>query len=219
VWLNVVKWNEQHYKRVEKEIQITLLATLLIMSVGCSAKNYQDISNSISFQPLPVPEGEYTSVAWLDEDHIVYIYKPEELASNDLNTDFRIGIFEIFTDTTKDLTAHHSMPDCYLKRSRISNLSRVPNGSLGIMLNCASSGDSLYLLNPDSMEIVKRQTYLGFIAKDFSFSPDMSQLVQENGNGDGLSEKLLLVSSDKTIKELPDFRERDLPHGHQMVKH
>ena len=190
----------------------TVIVMLLNGTLGCTTRLYQDISSSISPQPLAVPNGEFESVTWFDENHIAFVYRPDELMPNDMNEDFRIGIFEISTNTVKDLTSLHSTLDCYRKQGRISNLSRLPNGSLGFIFHCASSGDGLYLLNLESNEIVKQQTYLGFTAQSFSFSPDMSQIIQENGNGGGLSEELLLVSSDGTMNELlPDFQRARSP--------
>jgi Tol biopolymer transport system component len=80
------------------------------------------------------------------------------------------------------------------------------------MFRCRSGGASLYLLDPDSNEIVERQTFFGLVAQSFTFSPDMSQFVQENRIGGGLSDKLLLVSTDKSVKELlPDFQRARSP--------
>ena len=207
---------ESHAKRskINKHLTTRILGIimLVIFLLGCTPKRYQDISNSISFDPLLTPEGEYKSVTWLDQDRIAFIYRPDDFALSDLNEGFRVGIFDISTGATKDLTSLPITLDCYSKRTDISDLSRVPNGSLGLIFSCRSGGDRLYLLNPDSNEIVERQTFLGFIAGSFSFSPDMSQFVQENSNGGGLSDKLLLVSSDKTIKELlPDFQRARSP--------
>ena len=138
------------------KIRFSNFLLILIMLVGCSPKNYQDIINTTSSQLLPVPKGEFESVAWLDEDHIAFIYKPDEFAENGLKIDFRIGMFEVSTGSTKDLTSRPLISECYQsKRSRISNLSRLPDGSLGFIFNCASSGDSLYLLDPERF---KRKT-------------------------------------------------------------
>ena len=187
-------------------LKIGLIFTFAISCAsGCQPSLYQD-SNSMSSQPLSAPKGEFESVAWLDENHIAFIYRP------DINLDFRIGIFEISTRTTSDLLSLNFAPDCDPRGSGFSYLSRLPNGSLGFILHCGSIEYNLYLFNPDSNETIKRQTYLGFIANSFSFSPDMSQLVQENGIGGGLGEKLLLVSSDRIMKELlRDFQRARAP--------
>jgi len=193
------------------KLKFLFFIPFLIMLIGCSPKDYQDNSDTTS-QQLPAPKGEFESVTWFDENHLAFIYRPDELSANDMDQDFRIGIFEISTGFTKDVTVSPLTSECHSKRSGISNISRLPNGSLGFIFHCGSGEYTLCLLDPDSNRIVKLQTYLGFIAKSFSFSPDMSQLVQENGSGGGLSEKLLLVSSDKTIKELlPEFQRARSP--------
>lgn len=185
---------------------------IVILLAGCAPKSYQDVINSVSSEQLLSPEGEYKSVAWLDQDHIAFIYRPMTSTSQEPNDNFRVGVFEISTSTTKELNVLPATLDCYSGQSELSNLSKLPNGSLGFILHCKPGNYSLYIIDPDSEKIKKWQTYPRFDARSFSFSPDMTQLIQENGSGGGLSEKLLLVSSDKTMKELlPDFQRARSP--------
>ena len=196
------------------KFKLLTFATLLIMSLGCSPKNYQDISASISSQPLPVPEGEYTSVAWLDEDHIAFIYRPEELMAADLGTDFRISFFEI--SSGKAITLPHiSIPSTCFPPSRISELTRLPNSSLGFVFRCHSENGisgTLFIWDVNQNTYIEVQNYTEFSARNFSFSPDMSHFVQERGKGDGLSNELYLVSPDKKMKKLlSDFKRAASP--------
>jgi len=51
-----------------------------------------------------------------------------------------------------------------------------------------------------------------FFTKEFSFAPDMSQFIQENGVGGGLNNELHLVNSEKTIiRLLRDFKRARSP--------
>lgn len=197
-----------------KNLLIMLLCVaLLIISVsGCKPKRYQDITNSISPELLSTPAGEYRAIAWLDEDRIAFIYKPQELVRNELGQDFRVGVFELTSGKSKDMPLPDVPDNCNPKTSGVSELAKVPNDSLGFIYSCWSSGDTLYLLEPSTEDLIKWVTYLGVPAKNFSFSPDMSQLIQEDGSGGGLSEKLLLVSPDKSIHEfLHDFQRARSP--------
>ena len=184
------------------------------MSVGCGPKNYHDISASISSQPLPVPEGEYTSVAWLDEDHIAFISRPEELISDDLGTDFKISIFEISSGKTITLP-HISIPSSCFPSSTISELTRLPNGSLGFVFRCRSENGlsgSLHVWDKNSNSIVEWQSLPDFSPRSFSFAPDMSQFIQEDGVGGGLNNELHLVNSEKKIiRLLQDFKRARSP--------
>jgi hypothetical protein len=45
---------------LKMKINFSIFLLLLITLVGCSPKNYQDMSALISSLPLPVPEGEYS---------------------------------------------------------------------------------------------------------------------------------------------------------------
>ena len=188
------------------------MVMLVIGILACETKPYRDLSSSVSSEKLPIPRDQFESVAWFDEDHLAFIYRPDELASNNLDKDFRLGIFQISTSTMEDITLTSLSSDCNSERNKLSNLSSLPDGSLGFMFHCQGKGYSLYVFEPDTGKIVKKQTYLGFIAKSFSFSPDMSKLVQENGDNGGLGEKLLLVSSDNTLRELlPGFQRARSP--------
>lgn len=197
-----------------KNLSIVILwvAVIIISVSGCGSKPYLDITDSISSQSLSTPEGEYRAIAWLDEDHIAFIYRPQELVEKDLLQDFRIGIFELSSGKSQDMPLPDMPSPCNSKTSGVSELAKVPNGALGFIYSCWSSGDTLYLIEPDTKDLVKWITYLGIPARNFSFAPDMSQLIQEDGSGGGLSEKLLLVSSDKSIHEfLPSFERARSP--------
>ena len=86
-------------------LKLGIVFVMLLSGIyGCTTKPYQDISSSIPSQPLSVPKGEFESVAWLDENHIAFIYKPDKLPATDIDMGFRIGIFEISTRTTSDLS-------------------------------------------------------------------------------------------------------------------
>lgn len=196
------------------KIKLIILKILLVLLAGCGPKNYQDISYTISSQPLPVPEGEYTSVAWLDEDHIAFIYRPEELISQDLGTDFRISLFEISSSKTTTLP-HISIPLSCFPPSTISELTRLPSGSLGFVFRCRSengTSGTLYIWDKTANSFVEWQSLADFLPRSFSFAPDMSQFVQEDGVGGGLNNELHLVNSEKKIiRLLRDFKRARSP--------
>jgi Tol biopolymer transport system component len=191
---------------------LVIFPTLSLL--GCTPKPYHDITNLISSQALPSPEGEYESVVWLDDDRIAFIYRPQELIVSQSNENFRIAIFEISSGKSKDmpLPSLSSNSYCTPERSWISELTKLPDGSLGFMFSCRSAEDTLYLLDTDTEVLTNWNTYYGILAKKFSLSPDMSRLIQEDGSGGGLSESLLLVSSDRTMKKLlPDYQRARSP--------
>ncbi len=188
------------------------VAIKVVSFSGCTSKQYDGISNFLPSLSLLTPEGEYKSIAWLDENRIAFIYRPQNLVGNGLNQDFRLGIFELSSGKSEDLLLPDLPSQCSPKSSGISELTKVPDGSLGFIYSCTSAGSTLYLLEPDTEVFTKWNTYFGILAKDFSFSPDMSQLIQEDGSGGGLSEKLLWVSSDKSVREfLPGFQRARSP--------
>ncbi len=199
-----------------KKLPLLLILVLLpILSIlGCGSKPYRDITNSISSQVLPVPEGEYKSVVWLDDDRIAFIYRPQLLRGNDLGIDFRIGVFDITSSRTADLALPPLPPNCSPKPSGITELARLPNGTLGFIFFCHGRGLSgtMYIWNNSRNSFTEWQSLPNFLPRSFSFSPDMSQFIQENGKGDGLNNELYLVDSNKTIKKiLSDFQRATSP--------
>ena len=52
-----------------------ILVTVTTLITSCKPSLYQDISNTVPQQFLSVQQGDYTSVAWIDKDHIAFIYR------------------------------------------------------------------------------------------------------------------------------------------------
>src|SRR5688500_17156187 len=91
-------------KNTNLSIAFLLFAVIIVSSSGCAPKRYQDIANSVASQSLLTQEGEYRAVAWLDENRIAFVYKPRELVQSEQAQDIRIGIFELSSGKTKDMT-------------------------------------------------------------------------------------------------------------------
>jgi len=195
-----------------KKLGVILIAFTTLMT-SCKPRLYQDVSDTVPQQLLPVQQGDYKSVAWLDNDHIAFIYRPRELTANDLDIDFRVDIFEISSGKIETLPQIPLPSGCF-SSSSIYDLTRLPNGSLGLMFRCYSDNgisSKLYILDKGKDDFVIWQNYPKFLATSFSFDPDMTQLIQENGIG-GTSNELYLVNSEKIItKLLPDFKRARSP--------
>lgn len=208
-------YNTRIVRMYQTRLRLCIILTILLAWItGCRSNLYQDISNSFSPQQLSLPGGEYESVAWLSDDHIAFIYRPEELIPDDLGADFRISIFEISSGKTITLP-HISIPPNCLPPSTISELTRLPNGSLGFVFRCHAENEisgTLYIWDNGSASFFARQNYPKFLARTFSFSPDMSQIIQENGKGDGLNNELYLINPKKVMKKLLlDFKRAGSP--------
>ena len=191
-----------------------LLTILLGCMTGCGSNLYQDISSGLSPQKLSLPRGEFESVAWLDDDHIAFIYRPEELIPDDLGKDFSINIFEISSGKTITLP-HISIPSSCFPPSTISELTRLPDGSLGFVFRCHSENGisgTLFMWDVNQNAYIELQNYPEFLVRNFSFSPDMSRFIQERGIGDGLNNELYLVSPEKIMRKLLlDFKRARSP--------
>jgi|GEM_PF-3997033 len=84
---------------------------LVILMTGCKPSLYQDDSDTVSTQLLTTQQGDYKSVAWLDDDHIAFIYRPDDLIVNDLDIDFRVDILDISSGKIETLP---QIPLCHL---------------------------------------------------------------------------------------------------------
>ena len=145
------------------------VAITVVSFSGCTSKRYDDISNFLPSLSLLTPEGEYKSIAWLDENRIAYIYRPQNLVANGLNQDFRLGIFELSSGKSEDLPLPDLPPQCSPKSSGISELAKVPDGSLGFIYSCASAGSTLYLLEPIQKSLRSGILTLVFLQKISAF--------------------------------------------------
>ncbi|MBI5825425.1 MAG: PD40 domain-containing protein [Chloroflexi bacterium] len=195
----------------ELGVVFVILATLM---TSCKTSLYQDISDTVSTQALAVQQGDYKSVSWLKDDLIAFIYRPDELRVNGLDNDFRLDILEVTSGNIETLPQIPLPSGCFPRPSGIHELTKLPNGSLGLVFRCHSDNgisSTLYLLDKNKNDFIAWENYPKFLATSFSFDPDMTQFIQENGIG-GTSNELYLVNSEKIItKLLPDFKRARSP--------
>lgn len=88
------------------------------------------------------------------------------------------------------------------------NLSRTPDQRLGFIVHCnlanpENSTETLYLWDPRTGEFqVAHQYSSPFLAGAYTFSPDMSMLIQENSVGAGLENQLYVTDAGGELSRL-----------------
>jgi len=186
-------------------IGVVVVILEFIVFSACSA-SYEDLTKSNTLQSLSLPQADYNVAIWLDEAHLIfeYAYDPnaksyeEELALYDLELeDLRPFPFE---KPTECFTGWYGY------------MARLPDGSFGFMYKCfvlETKGpgriyNTLYIWDVESKS---PQIWLeypdSFLTGEFSFAPDMSELIQERPR---LNSRLYRVDQDgKMVRLFPHF--------------
>ena len=165
---------------------------------GCNSA-FRDHTSAIRPQVLKTPEGTYEHVAWLDASLIAFVYAPK---FEPRSFDYQIGLYSL--DQQEMMIISAPLPNhCYAGEVLWTN--RLPDGNLGLVNECKVVNDgnfyvenTLYLWEKRSNEFHALQKYeQNFHATDYTFSPDLSQLIQAR-----LSNKIYRVANDGTLTQL-----------------
>jgi dipeptidyl aminopeptidase/acylaminoacyl peptidase len=198
-------------KSFHKELEPTIGSILLTiwLLVACQA-NFVDVTETAHYESLVVPITQYRSVAWLNEDVIAFVYLPEEFKYSNDSGDLTVATFSISTGKWQDLHMLPQPEECYVGPSHYSNLSRLAEGNLGFTYLCEHQGPSgmLYTWDRQTDTIVKLQDYSWpFIVSQYTFAPDMSELIQTDASGVGMDETIYRVSQNGDMEQLfPDYQ-------------
>jgi Tol biopolymer transport system component len=156
-------------------------------------------------------------VAWLDDSLLAFLYVPMEVEEA---LDYvglweqRVILYDLGTRQWRELPIRQ--PDeCY--SSWASVLERLPNGNLGFLYECnskdlASNAITLYMWDGRTGQFQALQRFTTITAAPYTYSPDMSELIQEDATGGGLSNRLYRVSTSGAMEELfPDWQRISMP--------
>jgi WD40 repeat protein len=188
------------------------LASLLLSS--CYPSQFVEVTDAVSSEALAVPVAEYRSVAWIDQDFFAFVYRREEFGDN--AGDFRLGAYNSRTDTWQDLDLFSKPESCFPQPSHFSNLSRLPNGNLAFAFLCENQqgpSGTLHIWDRETNVVQVVQAYAKpFRISQYTFSPDMAELIQEEAVGSGLNNKLYRVHLGNDMEELfPNFQRARSP--------
>lgn len=163
-----------------------------------------DLASRVTSQSIPVPEGVNGILAWLESDLVALRYSGDgrEILKDE------VLWYELSTAEWEVLSFEE--PERCLA-GRYGNSSRLPTGDLGFTYRCELSPQegfqfTLHTWNPHTDNQENLFTFpKRFYATDFTFSPDMTQWIQEE-TGDGINNKLYHVNMKGELRKLvPDF--------------
>lgn len=175
-------------------IQFIVFLLIILVAPSCKSRSFVDATQQIIQQPLEVPEAEYRSVAWLDNEHIAFSYRQEDFGERESAR--RIGLFTLTTEEWKDIPLPALPEKCYPAPSGIRHLSRLPNGNLSFIQHCHGNHVSakLYIWEQRADAVREFVTYDSpFRAGRYAFAPDMSELIQEDSGGGGFNNSLYRI--------------------------
>ena len=173
---------------------LTLLGIWLLSSCSFGA-----MDDTRQVQVLPTPQGSYVAVAWVRPNLLAFLYAPQY--ADDLKY-YQIFLFATDTQAWRKLPAPHSD---VCTREDFTALRRLPNGNLGFIYTCYAdhTSASLYQWDDKTPSANVLQTYpRDFHASAYALSPDMSEVIQENDIGPGLTNQLYRLKLNDQLERL-----------------
>lgn len=193
-------------------VSVALALGLLTCLLTSCQPSYEDITDQIKVQPLALPEGYLTEVAWLPGNQLAFDYRPD-FHSPSLET--RVRILDLGTASLREIPLPPLPENCFSAWWDL--VKRLPNGKLGLVYHCNNepSGyrDTLYMWDSQSEVLQILLSYPHpFGVGDFAYSTDMSELIQEDIRGAALSQHLYRFYDDGRIERLlPTFQRAHSP--------
>jgi WD40 repeat protein len=206
-----------------------LLFSCQIFLSGCGA-DFADKSQSlklswIEYKSNSVYEetGQLGGPAWVSEEYIAFVYDPPYFEG--YPQDSRLHLYNMVKNEWNEIGP--SFVTTFSPKNDIlyfGMLSRLPNENLGI--SYVSFGDGNRTGRPKIQGIVEYDLNTGNVIRivnqfdenvigvlgGFSYSPDMTELIQEDGTGMLLNTKLYYIdSSNRATQIVPDLIRADAP--------
>jgi len=170
-----------------KCIIIALILTACLLMASCNS--FTDVvSSNAKLNLNNPPAGTYGHVAWLSEHQIAFQYSPK---LEPRSGDYQLELYEL---GTKEWHIVSQISDEICPRGTIRWLNRLPTGELGFISECdlQSRGiyNVLYAWNNETNNLRRLRQFAGddnFHTGDYTFTPDMTQLVQTRINAKAFS--------------------------------
>ena len=204
-----------------RNIYLTYLSVILVTLVGCQSR-YLDVSRQTKIIQITIPEEGYYvgSPVWLFDAIVVFRFTPITEASNPVRLVPDLRLHNISQNEWEKIPVETG-DDCH--SLTFSFLQRLPNHQLGFYKTCIyDNGGSVSKLQQMNIITSETQTLLdqdlSINEGQFSFSPDLSELVQEDMTGRFLSNKIYYKHDDKSTQIVPDFTRAMYPNWSQISR-
>ena len=200
-------------------IKLLAIGVLALVLTGCKS-TFMEVSNEVTYSDIVLSDSEHSYVAtWLSSNTIIFL---KYLNYTDFDPEFRFDpstlvvheemySYNVNTQEWKKLSPN-PMPKCHAQD--IQSLQRLPNGKLGLVQNCRGP---IFLdilqefdISSQTMQVLFRNNVSPYVTLrwigPYSYSPDMSEWVQEYPIGRFLSNQLFYIKlGEKPQRIVPDF--------------
>lgn len=176
-----------------------ILAIILARIVINMRATYKDTTKETrgSAQRLDLPEGIYSGIAWLDEQNLMFLYRPS--SATVWNT--QVVLYSLSAHSWHNIQLP-KQPGC--ERTRPSVVRRVSDIDVGIIFHCvtpetSAAGErySLYVWKSNTQRFHLLHDFPdNFKAGPFSLTSNFTNLIQEESVGSGLNNQLYRVDTD-----------------------
>jgi hypothetical protein len=190
-----------------KQISIFCICVIFAMLTSCQTR-FSDMSNQQKSTPINFAEkGFYYSPTWISDNTIVFNYKTSEdppRYPDIVIPDLRF--YNLEKGIWKKIVVKADQNCPWLG---FGFLQRLPDNNLGFIRMCTNNGDMTDTLQEMDITTAEIKTLMGTeyarSPGQFSFSPDMSELIQENMTGRFLSNQLFYTKGSVSTQIVPDF--------------
>jgi Tol biopolymer transport system component len=211
--MNLTLWKRIHWKTLGLIFVILGLVVAATKMKGNSENDFADLTAETVHiaRMLPTPPGDYDGVVWLAKNQLVFLYVSDPSSSYDLS-ERRMFQYTIGTANWKLIQVPQEG-----RRAIYAPLYRLPNGKLGFVYSYIDTSEENPLINPETSAIymwddqsegfqILYRYNEGFFPSPFTFSPDMSEIILENGAGAGFHNQIYRVGRNGQVEQLfPTF--------------
>jgi len=201
-------WNNMRWANLKILALWGLISWVL---VSCN-NSFADTITRLPTRVLSSPPGDYIDVAWLEGDLFAFEYASRQ--SNRM-PDYQVTIYAPDANDWRILPVHK--PDECTSAWNEGPVQRLPNGNLGFLHWCSlkSHGEyeTLYMWDKQTGRLQVLQRYpREFFPANYTFAPQMSELIQENAVGPKLSNQLYHVEQNGQMERiLSNFQRAQAP--------
>lgn len=182
---------------MNKRLMVLLFMGLSLSLAGCNRTTDNTESTTKTLTILPITQGEYKDVVWIEDDLIALSYRsqPQFTAGG-----FQPVIYNLETNDQRviEFPLVSDEQNCRNPGARI--LGKGYSGNIGFVEECSYGNEivgtkySLIVLGQENSVIVNSFEYgKQFIPSTFSVSPSQSQFLQEEGAWNSLHSKIFLM--------------------------
>ncbi len=189
--------------------------SLLMFFVSSCNSGFIDVSNKVKYSNITLPENKHVYfVTWLSANTLVFV---KDLDDKDFDHDYLYDpksivvmddLYSYNIETHKwELINLGNELNCHAQD--IGMLERLPNNKLGLLQTCRNSGRGVIreidIFTKNTQILFDNHTYPNAdvdVVMTYAFSPEMTELVQEDATGRFLNNQLYYIKLGEKPKQI-----------------